>query len=188
MHWLEVVWKQIIIDNISYNYEVSNLGQVRNKSNGYILTPKTDKDGYKLVCISSCIEKKRKTVRIHRMVGLMFIPNPDGKPEINHIDENKENNCVDNLEWVTSKENANHGTRNERAKKNNIRKQGKNHPRSKKVRCINTGQIFDTVTLAENWCNVSSGLVSSCCKGKRETAGRHPVTSEPLYWEYVKEQ
>lgn len=178
-------WKQIVLDNVHYNYEVSNYGKVRNKRNGYLLKPKIDSDGYELVTISSCQNKKRKTVRVHRMVGIMFIPNPHNLPEINHKDENKSNNHIDNLEWCSSKYNANYGTRNERACAVREVKSGKEHSRAKQVRCINTGQVFDTVTQAEKWCGLWSGAVSACALGHKKTAGKHPITGEPLKWEYI---
>ncbi len=74
--------------------------------------------GYREVTLSKSGEKQM-CVSVHRLVALRFIPNPDPeyKTQVNHIDENKINNCVENLEWVTPKENANHGTRNERTAK-----------------------------------------------------------------------
>lgn len=60
--------------------------------------------------------KEQKRFSIHRLVAITFIPNPYNLPQVNHIDENKLNNCVSNLEWVTAKQNMNHGTRLERQK------------------------------------------------------------------------
>lgn len=105
-------WKQICVDDVMYNYEVSNQGRVRNKTNKKILKQTYDKDGY---CkISLYCHDKRKHFRVHRLVGIMFIPNPNNLPMINHKDENKSNNCVDNLEWCTAKYNTNYGTGLER--------------------------------------------------------------------------
>ena len=62
--------------------------------------------------INVCINGKNKRYRIHRLVAQAFIPNPENKPQVNHIDGNKQNNCVGNLEWVTDEENKKHATEN----------------------------------------------------------------------------
>lgn len=91
-------------------YEVSNLGRV--KSIGYgkerILKPVIDKDGYPMVNLYR--EGKRKTVRVHRLVGITFIPNPDNLPVINHKNEIKTDSRAENLEWTTVKGNTCYGT------------------------------------------------------------------------------
>lgn len=70
------------------------------------LKPAFNKKGYPTVRLSS--ENRKKSARIHRLVALAFIPNPDNKPEVNHIDGNKQNNKAENLEWVTNAENHRH--------------------------------------------------------------------------------
>lgn len=63
---------------------------------------------------------------------------------------------------------------------------GEKNPKAKKVRCIETGEIFDTVTQASKWCGLKgTTTISKCCKGKRNSAGKHPTTGEKLHWEYV---
>ena len=98
----EELWKPI---NNYGNYEVSNFGKVRNKNTKRILREYT-KSGYSIVGLSK--NGIIKSFSIHRLVGLLFIDNPDNKPEINHKDKNKNNNNINNLEWVTSKENNIH--------------------------------------------------------------------------------
>jgi hypothetical protein len=87
------------------NYEVNNLGQVRNKETGRILKASC-KGGYLVVGLSS--KGKVKTNSVHRIVAICFIDNPENKPQVNHIDKNRSNNNVNNLEWCTSSENAIH--------------------------------------------------------------------------------
>ena len=69
------------------------------------------KNGYVYVHLTA-LNGKRKKERLHRLVALAFIDNPEGLSQVNHIDENKLNNAVDNLEWCSAKYNANYGTRN----------------------------------------------------------------------------
>ena len=95
----------------TYNkYQVSNYGRIKSKKNNTILSVKNSKGWY--LTISFYIDGKRITLRPHRLVGKYFIPNPENKKCINHIDLNKQNNRVDNLEYCTHKENMQHAIKN----------------------------------------------------------------------------
>lgn len=97
------IWKDV--DGYEGIYQISNLGRVRNKI-GLVLKQKPSKDGY--VRILLCKDGKYKAKYVHILVAKAFIPNPDCKPEVNHIDANKSHNSSDNLEWVTRRENHFH--------------------------------------------------------------------------------
>lgn len=108
-------WK--IIDGYE-NYAVSNKGNVKNITTNKILKPGDNGKGYLHVALYND-EHIGKTIMIHRLVAKAFIPNPKNLPQVNHIDECKHNNCVENLEWITSEDNINHGTHNFRTGYNN---------------------------------------------------------------------
>ncbi len=101
------LWKDII--NAS-NYEVSNYGQIRNKTTKYILKGRICKTGYYQVSIKLDSTGKFTNQYIHRLVAIAWIPNEDNKPSVNHKDGDKSNNCVDNLEWMTYTEQQAHRT------------------------------------------------------------------------------
>ena len=84
---------------------------------GRIIKQSTDKAGYKYVCLKR--DGKNYYYRVHRLVGMTFIPNPNNYPQINHKDENPANNHVSNLEFCTAKYNCNYGTHNEKISKAN---------------------------------------------------------------------
>lgn len=102
------IWDKLIIGGIPTKYEVSTKGEVRN-SNGKILK-QSDCFGYKRIQLSDPrfnTKTHRMWIFVHRLVAFTFIPNPDPehKIQVNHIDHNRANNCVNNLEWVTPLEN-----------------------------------------------------------------------------------
>lgn len=104
------IWKDI--KGYEGYYQISNLGGIKSfPRNGtistvYMLKPTLTKNGYYKVTLSK--PNNTTYLLVHRIVAETFIPNPENKPEVNHIDGDKLNNCVDNLEWCTSKENITH--------------------------------------------------------------------------------
>lgn len=141
------------------NYMISNTGLVKslnykNTGREYILKQQSDKDGYLQVGLS--IEGIEKTYKVHRLVAMTFIDNPNNLPQVNHIDENHSNNNVDNLEWCTHLYNQHYGTKNKRS--------GEKH--RKKIMCIETNEIFDSITEASKMFNISVGLISKCLSPK----------------------
>lgn len=119
------VWKDV--PGYEGLYKVSSYGKVmslkKNLFGKYVdceklLTPSEDKDGY--LRLSLVKDKKEKKFMVHRLVAMAFIDNPENLPQINHKDEIKTNNSVDNLEWCTEEYNCNYGTRNDRIHKNKL--------------------------------------------------------------------
>lgn len=96
-------WKEIIGYS---NYEISNTGKVKNKIRGNLLVGGKDTRGYTNITL-----KKGKTERLHRLVAIHFIDNPNNLPEVNHIDGDKTNNNDWNLEWSTTQNNQLHSYR-----------------------------------------------------------------------------
>ena len=100
------VWKDVIIKGKKTNYQVSNLGEVKNKSSGEILQQNINPKGYKR--INLYYNHKSNPCSVHRLVAIAFIPNPENKPQVNHINGKKKFNWVGNLEWVNNAENQKH--------------------------------------------------------------------------------
>lgn len=144
-------------------YEVSNLGKVRNIKSGRILKPYLTKNGYLMHLLYE--NNKQKHLYLHRIIAITFIDNPEEKPCVNHIDENKLNNDLSNLEWCTVKENNIHGTRTKRvAEKCSI----------KVVQLdLNDNVLneFESMKQAERETGIPNGNISSCCNGRTKSAG-----------------
>lgn len=144
-------------------YEVSDLGRVRR--NGKILKPYKDTWGYLSVSLSK--NGIRRVVSVHRLVAYAFIPNPNNYPQINHRDENKTNNAVENLEWCTCEYNQNYGTRNERISEKNSKPVLQFDLQGNFIREWPSGLKVEEET------GIDSGSISKCCQGRYgfKTAG-----------------
>ena len=157
------IWKDI--KGFEGFYKVSNTGNIYSvkrrdsrgiKIGGLTLKPTCCKDGYLKVVLNK--NGMRYYKRLHRLVAETFIPNPNNFPQVNHIDEIKDNNNVKNLEWCTSRYNNNYGTRIERSART----------KSKKIRAVNveTGEVLTfnsgVEAIREGY---SGGNVSAACRG-----------------------
>ena len=167
---MEEIYKDI--KDLEGLYQVSNFGNVMSlnyyrSGKPKLLKPSKTKNGYLLVTLYK--NRKRKSYKVHQLVAEHFIPNTDNLPEINHIDEDKTNNRVDNLEWKSHKGNCNYGTRNERISKANT-----NGKRSKKVLQFSLDGEFvrewKSIIEVNKELGYSTGNISSCCLKKIKSA------------------
>ena len=166
------IWKTAIYKGVIYEglYKVSNLGKIlslnyKNTGRAELLNPGNDGGGYLQVCLSK--NRKGKMCKVHRIIAETFLENPDNLPEVNHKDEDKTNNSVENLEWCTNEYNHNYGTINQR-----ISKAMTNGKLSKPVLQITLDGEFirewpSTAECGRNGFNHQ--LVSACCLGKRKS-------------------
>lgn len=152
--------------------EVSNQGNVRSllKGNPRVLKTQADAKGY--IRFTVVIEREYMTLKVHREVAKAFIPNPNNLPQVNHIDGNKANNCVDNLEWMSNVDNAHHAIKNglwdsviEGARKEN-EKRKKPIIAYKIDGCYPCTRYYESVAQAER--DFNSRHISNVLKGKRK--------------------
>lgn len=112
--------KQIVVDNISTTYYITENGECYNsKTNKYLVGQVNYKNGYRSFSLT-LPNGQKKRVYAHRLVALAYLDNPENKKEVNHKDGNKLNNYIDNLEWVTSSENKQHAINNELRKHKHV--------------------------------------------------------------------
>jgi hypothetical protein len=91
-------------------YKINKAGQVLSLRRNRLMTERIDNFGYKYVMLTK--NKKQQFKNVHRLIALMFIQNPESKPQVNHVNGNKQDNSLLNLEWVTARENIVHGYKN----------------------------------------------------------------------------
>lgn len=139
------LWKKI---NGFENYSISSEGRIRNDKRNSLKSQRVNSNGYSITSIYN--EGEASTFRVHRLVAEAFIDNPYNKPEINHLDGNKLNNNVDNLEWCTKSENMIHaydtGLESHHATYGML---GKSNPNAGRkgtpIRIVETGEEFDSI-------------------------------------------
>lgn len=169
---MKEIWKDIV--GYEGMYQVSNRGRVRSLDRniqtgighcvrrGQILKPRASGKGYLQVALAHQTQRL-----VHRLVAEAFVPNPYILPFINHKDENKKNNCAENLEWCTMSYNNSYNGRAQRIA----------DKKKKAVRCIETGQVFSSIKEAEKTVGVV-GSITPCLRGKTKTAaGYHWETA-----------
>ena len=161
----EEIWKPI--KNYEGFYEISDKGNVRSvervvkSGRGHrtvpstLLKPALGEWGYETVSLSK--NNKHLTQRVNRLVAQAFIPNPNNYPQVNHIDGNKLNNCVENLEWCNASQNMLHCHINGLS--------GWGTP----IRIVETGEVFNSVTNCARAINGQVSLIRACLDGKRKT-------------------
>jgi hypothetical protein len=141
-------------------YSIPRKGTINNIRK---ISQRKNKYGYMQVVLMK--NNKMKTFLVHRLVAQAFIPNPDNLSQVNRKDENKQNNCVDNLEFCDATYNNTYGTRLERASKacqKSVVQLDKNN---------NFIKEFSSITQVGNDLNISLGNVSNCCRGKVNFVG-----------------
>ena len=162
-----------ILEGISNHYEVSNLGNVRSldritkghKYKGKLLKQQETFGGYLYITIRGG-EFDGKKYKVHRLVAMYFIPNPDNKPQVDHIDGNPKNNKVDNLRWTTPTENSNNTT----TKDNQCRSLRGIYKKSVSMYTKEGSHVrdFDSITEAANYVGGCFQNISQCLHNKRD--------------------
>lgn len=168
---MQEIWRDI--EGYEGLYQVSNMRRVKSLGNEFsrkekILKPRKSKDGYLQLQLHK--EGECKDYRVHRLVGQAFLENPEELPEINHKDEDKINNCVENLEWCSSKYNKNYGTRNKRVSKS----------LSKPLMCVETNEIFNSAQEAQEQTGIDASSIGKCANHRK-----YFHTARRLHWQYI---
>jgi hypothetical protein len=156
------------------NYRISSTGEVLNTYTNKYLKGSIGNHGY----IQLNFSTRGGTVKgllLHRVLAQLFIPNNDASRDtVNHLDGNKLNNSISNLEWCTKKENYEHAIATGLQVK------------IKSVTCITTGEVFSSAKEASEVLNISRPNISHCCAGRRKSAGK-TQDNKPREWRFTNE-
>ena len=171
---MQEIWKDLyfrdkgVIYDYRGLYRVSNFGRIKSLprngtiKNERLLALKKDKYGY--ICVDLCKENKLKTFKVHRLVGFMFLKNPNNLPEINHKNKKRDCNLATNLEWCDNPYNI----RYSRAKRVNQYDLDGNYLKT-----------WNCIREVERQLNICNGDIVKCCKNKKRTAGGY-------IWKYIE--
>ena len=155
------------------NYYVTEDGHIWSGWCGRYISEILTENGYRRVVLSK--NNKSHNFLVHRLVAEAFIPNPENKPCVNHKDLNRENNCVENLEWVTYKENnnyADHGSKNGTAHSKRV---GQYHPKT-----IELIAIYNSLKEAAAAVKGQQTNIGACCNNKP-----HYHTAYGFVWKFI---
>lgn len=176
----EEIWKDI--KDYKHLYKISNFGRVYSCMTVRFLQPGVSRIGnYKKVVLYK--NGKGITKKIHRLIAEAFIPNPENKPCIDHIDGDRLNNSISNLRWATYKENTNNPITLAKMKKTKSKK--RRNPLSwfkkvcKPVICIEANMLFSSINEAGRYLNIDARKICQVCKGNKETIGGY-------HWKYAE--
>lgn len=150
-------------------YGVTSCGRIWGYKRKKFLKPFVDKDGYLRVAL--CKEGKRRVFRVHRLVAEAYLVQIEGCDYVNHIDEVKSHNWLNNLEWCSSSYNAKYGTRISRIREKAIN----NVKNSKPVQCVETGEIFQSLHDAARCKQLNQGNISRAAKTGMKCGNFHWV-------------
>ena len=179
--YTDEIWKDVV--GWEGLYQVSSFGRVKSfrKKEPHLLSTCVGAHGYCVVLLHDG-NGQRKNERVHRLVAQAFIPNPDNLPQVNHKDECKTNNRVDNLEWCTAKYNNNYGTY--------IERQRNSSPRNTPVLMFDLSGNFEKEFIstreAAREMNTSHALICHCCDGYGDKQNR--VSLKGKLWCYKGEE
>lgn len=129
-------------------YGITSCGKVWSYRSQKFLALNPNQDGY--LQVGLCKNGERKMLKIHRLVAEAYLPNPNNYDTVDHIDGDRVNNCVNNLQWMDAKDNTRKGT-------------------SKKIKCLNTGEIFSSIKIAAEHFNINIRVVERSFKNNKPT-------------------
>ena len=144
-------------------YEVNQFGDIRNKRTLHIKKPREDNWGYHQVGLNNGVHGKTYSKTVHRIVADAFFDGEHSNLQVNHIDGNKQNNFIGNLEFVTASENVKH------AYDSGIRKPSGGRGLIRNIRIIETGQVFDNMAECAKFVKGDSGNISRCVNNPTRT-------------------
>lgn len=153
-------------------YAITSCGKVWSYKRKKFLVPAGYGKGYLQVWLSGGKPGVGRNYYVHRLVAEAYLPNPDNLPEVNHKDENKENPCLNNLEWCSKKYNINYGTRCKRQSEKMSDKKGR------RVYCVELDKEFKSISCAAAEVGVKQNNLSTCLRGQQKTCGGY-------HWRYA---
>lgn len=173
-----MMWKTLDFNPL---YEVSTEGQVRKVGTDFYPKYCKDKDGYMSCSLNTGNgDGTKKKYRVHRLIAFAFVPNPENKPEVNHINSIRDDNRAENLEWCTRSENEKHAYREgrhqelrDKARENLLKYAVASISVPVKQLDLNGNEIatYPSLSEASRQTGISASMISCASTGKRESAG-----------------